>query len=405
MLSVSFYLLTPDAKGATQVYVSISDKTNRLRFAAGESFLTEYCNIRKKKGFKELVKRNTAFYFKYNDILKQIRDSLHLIEIDLKGRGKASLEEIRDEYYLRIGRGTGVSLQAATDSFLTSSQWSLLRLKTFRNTFNHFNEFDKEEKVKIETFSVENWNRFRDSYCAAKKKYSNPTTNTYLRALKQFIGFCLKKGIIRRELDLSDLKFQKELPDVFNISLKNHEVETLIKLNLSPTLGRIRDLFLLEVFTGQRYSDLHKMLNKDNLKGTSIKIVQQKTSSVATIPVHPRLKLHLTHIFEKYPQLPVVHNSNFNRHLKEICKLAGFDKKHTWVKLVGKHKIEESDFRYNLVTTHTGRRTFCNLARKMKISLDDIMKVTGHKSYDQLKSYMKVDDEDLELAFEMDILK
>src|ERR1700742_362936 len=100
MISVSFYLLTPEAKSQSQVYVSISNKEKRLRFATGESFVTAYCNTRKKKGAKELVKKNNVFYFEYTSKLRDIRDTLIRSEMELsKGGAKCPLDQVRDSYY------------------------------------------------------------------------------------------------------------------------------------------------------------------------------------------------------------------------------------------------------------------------------------------------------------------
>src|ERR1700747_2079766 len=105
MISVSFYLLTPDARSQSQVYASISNKEKRLRFATGQSFVTSYCNIRKKKGTKELVKKNTSFYFEYNSKLNEMRDSLIRIDMDFSKTGvKSKLEQIRDTFYLQSGK-------------------------------------------------------------------------------------------------------------------------------------------------------------------------------------------------------------------------------------------------------------------------------------------------------------
>src|ERR1035437_6072315 len=104
MLSISFYLLTPDARSQSQVYVSISDKENRLRFATGKSFITSYCNIRKRKGTKELVKRNSAFYFDYNKDLTDIRNSLLTIERNLTNEGSCNLVKIRETFYKQTGK-------------------------------------------------------------------------------------------------------------------------------------------------------------------------------------------------------------------------------------------------------------------------------------------------------------
>lgn len=214
--------------------------------------------------------------------------------------------------------------------------------------------------------------------------------------------FAKKKGFIKHDIDFDSLKYLDEI-EAFKIALKEREVEALISLDLSdnPKLDRVRDLFALEILTGQRYSDLPKILDVKHISPTNIQIYQEKTNERVTIPLHPRLKKHLAHIFEKYPDgLPVISNQKFNKYLKEVCTLAGFDREHSWITLSGKKKVTHSDVRYNLITSHTGRRTFCTLALKSGIHAEQVMKVTGHRTYEQFREYVKVDDEDLEMAFQ-----
>ena len=201
---------------------------------------------------------------------------------------------------------------------------------------------------------------------------------------------------------MEDLKFLEEI-EPFKIALKEAEVETLLNLDLSgvPRLDKVRDLFALEILTGQRFSDLEKVLDTKHISETNIRIYQQKTGEKVTIPLHPKLKKHLAYIFNKYPDgLPAISNQKFNEYLKEVCIEAKFFKEHSWVTQSGKKKIPQSDFRHNLITSHTGRRTFCTLALNSGINSEMIMKVTGHRTYDQFREYVKVDDSDLEIAFE-----
>ena len=101
-------------------------------------------------------------------------------------------------------------------------------------------------------------------------------------------------------------------------------------------------------------------------------------------------------ILAKYPDgLPQLSNQKFNSYLKEVCQRAKFEQIHQWVTLVGNKKIKQHNFRYNLITSHTGRRTFCTLAIKRGMQAELIMKVSGHKKYDQFQEYIHVDDEDV----------
>lgn len=408
MISVSFYLLTPDALSQSQVYVSISNKEKRLRFATGQSFIASYCNVRKKKGTKELVRKNTVFYFEYKSKLNEIRDALIRIEMGLSNEQKCTLEQVRDAYYLRTGKlkdETLITYTEAFEKFVSASQsdWGEGTKKHFTTTKNHLIEFEKTfGEIRLDNLNEDFWNSLRDDYFVGKKKFSNSSTNKNLKKLKQFLKFALKKQFIKHMIDLDELNFLEEI-EPFKIALKEHEVEELIKLNLSgsPRLDKVRDLFALEILTGQRFSDIPKLLDHKHISDTNIQIYQQKTGEKVTIPLHPKLKKHLSYIFKKYPAgLPTISNQKFNEYLTEICIKANFNRQHSWVTLTGKQKIPQSDYRYNLITSHTGRRTFCTLALNSGINSEMIMKVTGHRTYDQFREYVKVDDADLDKAFE-----
>lgn len=416
MINVSFYLLTPKAKQQSQVYISISrkskSKTDRLRFASGESFIAGYCNVRKNdrnglKTKKELVKRNTVFYYEYTSILTKIRDSLIRIEMNLKRTGDYTLQQIKDEYYLQSGLiiKEVITIDSAYRQFITLNQtlWSEGTLTKINSTLQHLKDFEEEFGViELDKFDASLLNKIKVDYFVTKKKFSNATSNKYLSIIKQFLKFAKRKGLISNDFDLTEVKNLEEI-EPFKIALKFNEVETLLDLDLSSNLrlDRVRDLFCLEILTGQRFGDIPKLLDKNNISDTSIIIYQGKTNERVAIPLHPKLKKHLAYFFDKYPNgLPVITNQKFNEYLKEIGKEAKFKTKHSWITLSGVKKTEHTDLRYNLLHSHTGRRTFCTLALKSGINPETIMKVTGHKKYDQFKDYVKVDDEDVELAFE-----
>ena len=403
MLNISFYLLTPKAKKQSLVYVSISNKENRLRFATNESFLTSYCNTRGKKG-KELVKKNTPFYYEYTSYLTQVRNQLLKIELDLKKEGATpTLDKIRDTFWMQIGKIKDTSKLPFLETlksymFQNENSWSPSYQSIFQTLYNHLEDFEKKEHIKLdlETFNEDTWQSITD-YFIKEVKTTNSSTNKNMKKLKQFLLFAGKKGLLKNPIVISDFTQLKTL-ETFKIALKEHEVDTLLNLDLTddPRLEKVRDLFVLEVLCGQRYSDVQSVLDKNNHADNMITIYQQKTGDKVSIPIHKRLKKHLDGILAKYPDgLPQLSNQKFNSYLKEVCQRAKFEQIHQWVTLVGNKKIKQHNFRYNLITSHTGRRTFCTLAIKRGMQAELIMKVSGHKKYDQFQEYIHVDDEDV----------
>jgi site-specific recombinase XerD len=408
MIRVSFYLNSPKAK-QSPVYVSITENKNRLRFPTDQTFLTDHITKRKKKGKSFLVK-GMPHYFTYNKILDDIEEELHNYCLEfIANNEQYTLAKIKEKYESKRKPVVSTELDFfyCYDQFVSfnMSKWTLGTQNHFRTLRNHLIEFEKEvlkEKLLIKNVNEDTNRQFRDDFLVEIKKISNRTSNQYLKKFKQFCKFAIKKEWITNKVDLDDFNRLKEA-ETFNIALKKHELDTLINLNLTENkrLDRVRDLFLLEIYTGQRYSDIPQIINLTEDVSESIILYQKKTFGKAYIPLHDALIQHLSKIkIKNYADIASISSQKFNEYLKEIGKMMKMDKVHHWKILIGIDQISKSDFRYNLLTSHVGRRTFCTLALKNKIPTEYIMKVSGHKSYNDFKKYVKLDDEDLDIAFE-----
>ena len=224
-----------------------------------------------------------------------------------------------------------------------------------------------------------------------------------MKRLRQFLDYGKKQedwGMLK--LDYNEVKTLKEA-EVFKIALKKDEIKNIIKLDLSEDkkMDSIRDLFLLEVFTGQRYSDVDKILDESNKNGKKICLIQKKNGNKAEIPLYDDLTFLLEKFKTKYPDgFPKCELTTFNLEVKKIGKIAGITQKHNWIEMRGKKITNVSDFRYNLIASHTGRRTFCTRMISEKIDRKIIMAITGHKSPVEFEKYIRVDD--LEFEFNID---
>jgi hypothetical protein len=408
MIRVSFYLNSPKAK-QSPVYVSITENKDRLRFPTDHTFLTDHITKRKKKGKSFLVK-GMPHYFTYNKILDDIEKELQNYCLEYTANNEQyTLAQIKEKYEIKRKPRVSAELDFfyCYDQFVAfnMSKWSIGTQNHFRTLRNHLVEFEKEilkEKLLIKNVNEDTHRRFRDDFLVEIKKISNRTSNQYIKKFKQFCKFAIKKEWITNKVHLEDFNKLKEA-ETFNIALKKQELDTLIDLDLTQNkrLDRVRDLFLLEIYTGQRYSDIPEIINLTEDVSESIILYQKKTFGKAYIPLHDTLIQHLNKIKSKnYADIASISSQKFNDYLKEIGKMMKMDKVHHWKILIGINQISKSDFRYNLLTSHVGRRTFCTLALKNNIPTEFIMRVTAHKSYVDFKRYVKLDDEDIDNAFE-----
>ena len=81
-----------------------------------------------------------------------------------------------------------------------------------------------------------------------------------------------------------------------------------------------------------------------------------------------------------------------NRDLKTLCKLAGIDQEERITTYKGNERIDEIKKKWELVGTHTGRRTFIVNALSRGIPPNIVMKWTGHSDYKAMKPYIDIVD-------------
>ena len=73
-----------------------------------------------------------------------------------------------------------------------------------------------------------------------------------------------------------------------------------------------------------------------------------------------------------------VSDQKINKHIKEIARMAGIDEEVTINRNIGGRNVQETHKKYELVCSHTARRSFATNAYKAGVPTIAIMKITGH---------------------------
>ena len=215
--------------------------------------------------------------------------------------------------------------------------------------------------------------------------YDN-TVARYISVIKTFLRWCLKKGYFP-PMYFQDVKVKKHETD--DIALTMAEVELFTKADLTPAQDRCRDLFLIGVYSGQRWSD-YSVFDKTDVRDNVIVKRAKKTSTNSYIPLHKELKV----ILDKYDwELPQISQQKFNIHLKAIGKKLKINDKIKFTHSKGNLKEEEIKEKWELITSHTARRTYITLAAENNIPDHTIMDITGIRDSGTLKKYKKSNKE------------
>ena len=180
------------------------------------------------------------------------------------------------------------------------------------------------------------------------------------------------------------------------IYLSKEELQRVKNLDLSGSkLEPVRDIFLFCCFSSLRHSDADN-LRRSDIKGDHMDVTTIKTGDSVSIELNDITKA----ILEKYKDvpfkddkaLPSYTNQAMNRSLKELCQLAEINDPIRITTYKGNVRTDTVHPKWELVGTHTGRRTFIVQALSMGISPNIVMKWTGHSDYKAMKPYIDIVD-------------
>lgn len=214
--------------------------------------------------------------------------------------------------------------------------------------------------------------------------YANNTIGREIKNLKVFLNALDDE---RKQLaDISKLRVLRE--EVDNVYLTEQELQAMHDAELpTKALDRVRDCFLLLAWTGCRYSDLQQ-IDKSNIKGDVMTFRQYKTNNKVSIPIHPIVR----EILDKYNyELPTeISNQKFNDYIKGVARLSGITATESRTRTEGGKLTTTKCEKWQLVTSHTGRRSFATNMYKRGLPSIMIMSITGHKTESAFLKYIKV---------------
>ena len=148
---------------------------------------------------------------------------------------------------------------------------------------------------------------------------------------------------------------------------------------------------MIGAYSGLRVSDYNRLTN-DNLHSHNgsemLEVRCQKTKSVVVIPLHQVTKS----ILKKYDgSLPPSQNEQvMNRNLKALGRLCGIDGDIVVETTKGGRMTSYKRLKYEMIKTHTARRSFCTNAYLLGMDSLDIMALSGHKTEANFLKYIKV---------------
>ena len=269
----------------------------------------------------------------------------------------------------------------------------------YRILISHLERFEKHAGtvICIENFSqkiAEDFLHYLETKghiggCAEKRGgLMKSTIRTYFDKLNVVLKRAKHDGY--KTADISGLEVQSE--DSNAIYLTISELKKLNELKeLSVKDKSVRDMFLVGCFTALRFSDYSK-ITKENIVGSNIVVKTRKTGEPVIIPIHPVIREILDRNNGDFPKLKS--GRPFNLILKRICKKAKIDAEILYERTVGTEVVRKRMKKYELVSSHTARRSGATNMYLAKIPTARIMLLTGHKTEQAFFKYIRIGKEE-----------
>ncbi len=233
-------------------------------------------------------------------------------------------------------------------------------------------------------------------FLKTQKEYKSSTIQDFGAKIKQYTKKARLSGY---EIDESCFEVKLPKNDYIGIALTDGEVLKLFQLEgLTKSQHCIREWFVFGCCTGLRYSDLGVMSNVQ-LGDDHIRITTTKTKTPVIVPLHHLVKKILKRNNNKMPIFTSI--QFFNKTVKEVCKIAKINKNIQIERHAGLEFKRETKKKYELVSSHTARRTFATNAYLAGILAWRIMLITGHKTQESFFAYICIDkDENADILSE-----
>jgi integrase len=411
MAIVKFYIRDPKAKSKTSIMLSFTYSGNRIRISTGEQIFPAHWNNKAQR-------------------VREVMDEPDACEINNKLKGLTSLVTDVYQNYLRdaiIPSPKELMQEIENQRIQPSLQnnnkgfWELFDefIEYKKKQFSDVRDYDKSLRKHLEN-GEKRWKKpltfaslklkhngfieILDEYLTYNAENSKGekglTTNTVgkqFKNLKVFLNWCFSNEYVTK-FDMSHIVTKTEEVDA--IYLKQEEVDSIFNLeDLTEQESLIRDLFTIGIATGLRYSDFIRLkphyIVDDKLTLNPIKTMSSKKNRVE-IPISSMFRS----ILNNRNGVPPNYDgelTDFNKQVRDLAKKAGVNSQVVIYRKIGGELKEYVYEKYELVSSHTCRRTFCTLKFLNGMPAQAIMKFSGHKTERSFLRYLKIDSQ---VAFE-----
>ena len=371
-------------KQSQRRFVNLNEKLHKDNFVNGR-----IKNTYSTKTLKNIIDKKKV----------ELQEKLRQIEIDKGGISP----QIYDDF-IKVSEDVRKDIISLFDDYIEIKkkrvdEKTIKKYKSLKNALTQFIDEEKLKKIYLSDIDVDLLERFTD-FLAEERELAINTINKYQSDLITFLDYLTNTKKINKNLSYKEFKkTPRDRNSNSRIVLLKEHIKKLIEWK--PTNDRyekVRDLFLFQILTGIRFSDLERV-TKTWVKNDKLTFIMYKSPKTVSIPLHDKAK----EILFKYKyELGKVCKSiqNYNEDLKEVGRMAGLTDTLNELKITLNRKIPQETEMYKLLSSHVGRTSFITNLIVAGVSPYIIMSYTGHAKITTLDYYFKLAGDVDTIAFE-----
>lgn len=260
---------------------------------------------------------------------------------------------------------------------------SIMKYKTIQLKLKEF-QTDRKRTIYLTDINDVFKNEFIDYY--KSKNYAHNTTQREFSFIKTV---CKKAKFLGLEVShqLEGLTIKPE--KVENIYLNFDELKKIEEsIQETPELETAKDWLIISAYCGQRVSDFMRFTTEMiRTEGDQmyIEFTQKKTGKIMSIPLHTKIINILNKRSFQFPDK--LNDQDYNKALKKVCEKAEINNIVYGGKEIEKRKVYDNYKKFELCTSHLGRRSFAS-NNYGTIPTSYLIYITGHSTEAMFLKYI-----------------
>jgi len=409
----NFYLIRPKKGVPSAIMAKVQYKNVRVEMVTGEHCKPEHWN----KTTRRPDERFADFHPDYAEVTRVLNEfDSFAVSTYNAARRKRELLQLTPERFKKILRGhlDGVDygddmttvdyyrhhlekLAGLPDRIRPSGK----SMSSYHSDLTYFVQFSNSlpHHPVLAEGNFKLMEMFRDYLFTLPQDLAESTVFKLLKRFKNLYRNAAKEGLtegtkvltvdVAKDLGLSEKPATK-------IALYLPEIEYLADFDLTewPHLAATRDLFVFAAVTGGLRYDNWQDITAANIhetpSGKELRTYTRKGApKLIVAPFHPLSYRIAERLNYQFPAS--LTNQGTNRNLKELCKIVGFTETVRIEQLRGAGLVIEQKPKYDLIRTHTARRTYATILYDGGMALERIVELMTHTDAATTKRYIKED--------------